>query len=237
MPFFVVWCLSNKYYAMSMFFAFTQLVYFFVDGSKTTFFSLVIVVLAYLVLKKHPRLIREIILAFDAVTVACITQLIVLHGGIGKILSVFVRRVFFVPAKLNYDYYDYFSINPLNYYSNVIKFITPVYPKGVPAEIGFFRNGYYGESANNGLFSDAIANLGLVGCVVMPIAVVIVLKLFDVVSEGINEAVLVSVIIAVSRPLFGSSFFTGLITHGLLVMMLLLYCMPRNRWEKTHRIY
>lgn len=232
MPFMLVWSLSKQYIGLTILFSFTQLIYFFVDGSKSALFMLFLVIGAYLALKNNTQRIRFMIVAFIFVLIACLLQLIILHGGIGKILSVFVRRVFFVPAQLNYDYYSFFTRNPLNLYSNIIKFRPSRYPMGIALEIGKFRLGTYGESDNNGLFSDAFANLGIAGMVVLPFLIAMTLRLLDDVSENLDKAVLIAPIIVVSRPLFGSSFFTGLITHGIMVYIILLYVMPRRRWEK-----
>ena len=90
---------------------------------------------------------------------------------------------------------------------------------------------YYGYDmgANNGLIADAMTNLGYGGIVVFPALISMVLKLFDRSSKGLDSRIYATVSVYVAMVLTNSFLFVSLLTHGLLVTILLLAAMKRDR--------
>lgn len=83
--------------------------------------------------------------------------------------------------------------------------------------------------ANNGLFSDAYMNLGTLGMFVMPFLICSALRFLDYCARNINSYYLIMVLISVSYIFISSSFFTVLLTHGfLLLCLIILLIIPKD---------
>ena len=82
--------------------------------------------------------------------------------------------------------------------------------------------------ANNGLFSDAYANMGIVGMMLGPILLVLVLRVFDLSTKGLSIRSLMGGIILVSYILIGSSITTALLSQGILLVCVFFYLAPRD---------
>ena len=85
--------------------------------------------------------------------------------------------------------------------------------------------------ANNGLFTDAYMNLGEIGCLVYPFVYVAFFKFCESSFEGVNVELVMFVIIIMVITLNSSEFTTSLLTHGLFALCLLLYFLPRKRYD------
>lgn len=142
-----------------------------------------------------------------------------------------VRRVLFVPGLLDFYYYDFFSINEADFFRQGILrrfgFDSP-YSQPIAEIIGF--NYFHDDThANNGLFSDAYANMKFVGVLFFPFILSFIFKLFDWVSTGIHSKYLILPILVCATS-FNSGFFTSvLLTNGVIILMFVLYFFPRIR--------
>ena len=83
--------------------------------------------------------------------------------------------------------------------------------------------------ANNGLFSDAYMNLGNVGVIILPIMICLALRFLDYSSKHIESYYLVTVLISVSYIFMSSSFFTVMMTHGYIILcLIILVIIPKD---------
>ena len=86
--------------------------------------------------------------------------------------------------------------------------------------------------ANNGMFSDAFMNLGTIGIFIMPIMICLLLRFLDYCSKGINPFYLLTIMVNVSYIFISSSFFTVFLTHGFILLCLILkFVIPRDKRE------
>jgi len=155
-----------------------------------------------------------------------------------NIMVLLIRRLFFVTAYLQFAYYDFFKTMPKDYFRQGImrRFgLESPYNQSIETMIGDL---YYlpGSYANNGLFSDAYANLGVAGIIILPIMIALVLKLLDRACEGVEIGKCIGIIFVASYTLLSSSFFTVMITHGFLVGCLVMYLMPRMKAKEYESI-
>ena len=137
-----------------------------------------------------------------------------------------IRRVMIVPNQLGEYYYDFFTLNVPDYYrSSFLRhfgFRSPYQMEGLKGFTYVIADKYFGKTdmnANNGLASDGLANLGIVGCIVMPILIITVLKLFDRCTGNLDKRLLIVVAIYISYNLLSTTLTTCLLTHGLIAMM------------------
>ena len=229
LPALALWSYYNRKKTESILFVLTSFISFCIDGSKSTIFTLLGAFLVYFLLKNNVEKIR--LIPVGITSVVCIAHIENVFLGTANILWIFVRRIIFLPTVLDYYYYDFFSNNEYDFFRQSIMkyfgFQSP-YKIRIPLIIG---NEYFNStsnSANNGWFSDAYANLGLMGVILMPILIVLMLKLFDSCANGLRIELLIVPIILLSLNMISSSFFTNLINHGVVAMLLVIWIMPKE---------
>ena len=94
--------------------------------------------------------------------------------------------------------------------------------------LGEYAIGEYSARANNGLFSDAYMNLGLIGVLIYPVIIAFFLRILDGAVEGLSARILFVVTIYVGFVLLGMTLTAAMLTSGLIFLVFLLYSMPRN---------
>ncbi len=226
LPLFLVYFLMKKNYFWSIFISVVLIFLFSTGGHKSVLFKLFLAFFGYIYFnyksfyKYSWTLISLIILCvieFKTISTFFITNFV-------------VRRALFLPAKLNYDYYDFFTKNSSDYYLQ-----GPLRRFGFESEYNSRISNLIGQSyydsidmgANNGLFSDAYANLNVLGVFILPLILVLIFKLGDSVSFGLPGKLMFLPIISFVFS-FNSGFFTSvLLTNGIVLMMISLYYYPR----------
>lgn len=222
-----VFFLSRSKYAPAAFVFLIQILSFSIDGSKTVLLGTVLAVLLYW-LYDH-KYIARLPWLFSLLGIAGLMEWYLNKTYL--VLSLTIRRVMFVPNLLNYNYYDFFSSNSPDYfqqsflryfgfdsaYSGIGHLIAVVYYNSPEA------------SANNGLLSDAYANMGFVGIFIMPFVLVLMLKILDACAEGLDIRVVVVSGIMIAFTFVSSFFFTIMLTHGLMALCVILYLLPRQK--------
>ena len=146
-----------------------------------------------------------------------------------------IRRMLFVPAKLSFYYYDFFSKNGPTFLSQhriLRNFLDYPYDLDPPHLIGavYFNRPEMG--ANNGIYADAYMNFGFWGFVLWGVFLVIILKLIDSISRKKDIKIAVVPIGISTVALTNSALLTCLLTHGLLLSLIILYLLPKKSHEK-----
>lgn len=152
------------------------------------------------------------------------------------IAGVLTRRVFFLPNMVSYYYYDFFSTHTPDYFrSSVLSdlFFYNPYPQ-LQYTIGqtYLNANYW---MNNGLISDAITNLGKPGVFLFPWLVAYVLRLLDRCSEGIDMRIYIACSFSIALSLINSFLSVILVSHGVIVLMILLFVMKRAKNERSDK--
>lgn len=228
LPIFVVWSLNCKNYIMTAIFSGIQLLIFFTDGTKSTVLSLLISIGGYFLLKNDSRKISFI--PYGIVCIGVLSELEYFINHTFFITGYFIRRIMFVPHQLNISYFDFFTSHEPDYFrGSILRLLGFQSPYGnIAMKIGEYISESTNLSANNGLFSDAIGNLGIVGVFIMPIAIVFMLLLIDKFSSDLTIGTIIGAIIAFTPALISSSFFTLILTHGVFAMLIIFYFIPRE---------
>lgn len=225
-PTICIYKLANKKYFSFLILVAVQLINFSIDGLKTALFSLVVAIACYLFFDKG---IKKLFLrGLLALNVVGILEWLIFSKH--SIITIFVRRVLFVPSLFNYYYYAFFSANPPDYFRQTfLKYFGAVseYVVRIPYIIGQFK-GNPGEYANNGLFSDAFSNLGVVGIFVMPFAVMFFLKLFDSCAAKVDNRLVIGAIVANCITLISSNLSVFVVSQGFLVTCLIILFLPES---------
>ena len=205
-----------------------QMLNFGIDVSKTTFFLAIFAIIISLLPQKLLNDINsETLVVFPLIICICIIAFDV-FGNIMPI-SLFVRRVLYVPSYIQSMYFDFFANNTPDYFR--LSFLRYFGAKSSYSNIPYMIAKLYfnaNMSANNGLISDAMANLGFLGIIIMPAFIAFVFRLLDSSSAGLDQRVYLTVALYVSIEMTNTFIFTLLMTHGLLVTMIVLKMMKRD---------
>ena len=234
-PIILVYFLSRKKYLRTGFVAFVQILSFSVNGSKTVLLSTICAIAVYFIysdsfLKKIPTLMSGL---------GLMTYLEPLIFGSNYLLSYIVRRVLFVPNQLGAYYHDFFTANPPDYYrQGFLRMFgaRSIYSMKIDNLIAANYFGRPEMESNSGLVSDAVANFGAAGVLIMPLALVIVLRLLDKCAEGVDKRLYISMSVIIAFILISTFLPTVLLTHGLIALGIVLLLMPRAGQEPESEI-
>lgn len=223
LPTLILYFIYQKRISLVIFLSFVQLLVYSVDGSKSVLFSLVFAIGGYLIFKGNR--IHWIVWILSLINIIGLLEQKLFTTTF--IIDIFIRRVMYLPQLLNYFYYDFFSQNEFDYFKQSIlgKFgFNSDYQIRIPNIIG---ENYYGSSANNGLFSDAFYNLGILGILIMPILLIIAFRILDAASHSLDSRIIMGSVITSSLNFLSSSYFTVLLSHGFIAVCIVLYYLPR----------
>jgi|TARA_R100000049_G_C1954646_1_gene106636 hypothetical protein len=144
----------------------------------------------------------------------------------GYLTSLVVRRVLLIPAVLDSYYIEFFSINEFYYWSS--------------SRLGFFSSGndyivsapfvigetYFSDpdmSANAGLIGSGFSNAGIIGVAAYGLAAGLILSMLQSYGKRIGHAFVSAVsILTVFNIITSTDILTSLLTHGLLMLIILL---------------
>lgn len=194
---------------------------FSIDGSKSVLFKLVLALLLYITRKK----IDIIYLCWFFLGVVFISILEYILFDSSFLSYLIVRRLFFIPKAIDVVYFDYISSHGPLFFSHGIENGQSV--QFIVTDLYFGGNGE--GRANNGLFSDAFMNLYWPGLFIYPIIYAVFLFLCDKLSENLRKDIVYYGSFLIAFTLLSSEFTTSLLTHGIVVLCLILYCIPRTK--------
>lgn len=225
LPLLFVYFLSKKKYAICGFIVFVILLNFSINGMKSTFFKLLICV--FFTIRnfknfKHYYLPIFILLLLVTIIEGMLWDFHIVH-------DIVIRRAFFIPTLLDTYYYDYITQHGPMFYSRTGTAIQYI--------IGDVYFGNPEMDCNNGLFSDAFMNLGVLGCFVYPIVYAVLFKLSGSAFRRADKGLVVFAAMIMSYTLEGSELTTGLLTHGLFLFGIFMYLISRsNNLKYKHKL-
>lgn len=145
--------------------------------------------------------------------------------------SIMIYRVLVIPAEIHFWYYDYFGVqgHPALQLSQsaFAAFVHSPYRMPIAEVIGWQYLGS-AASANVGVFGDAFANFGFLGCALVAILFGLLLKVIDAAALRTDPRVSAALIGAPAFQLVNSGMFTTLATHGLALTILALWLLSER---------
>ena len=180
----------------------------------------------YSILNKE-NVIKLLVIGYLVIVIVSIMGFI--FGGplIGSLL---LRRAYIVPAYLNYMYYDYFSSNPLYWWSqSKLSFglIDIPYTLSPAHLIGFEYYGSDAMGANTGWIGSGYMNGGIIGMFFYSVIMGMLLSVLNTYSKFISKKFLVAVIAApMLTVMMSSDLPTAFLNHGFIFSLILfsLFC-------------
>lgn len=149
------------------------------------------------------------------------------------LVAVLVRRTLFVPAMLNHHYHELFSDIGFVYYSHSIMSFLSDYPfqQSYQTLVGNFVFGSSLAHANTGIFGTGYMHFGYLGVIGFPAVMGLLSSFADSRKISLYSPKFAATIIALpTSTIFTSAdLFSGMLTNGYLVALLLLMVCGRVR--------
>ncbi len=220
----MAWSLFQRWYLMFLGLAVLQVFFFAVSSHKQLLVFPLLVLFLYVTVRK-PTAVFWLIGGMLAIVL--LGLLVHWSGGPSIIPGLVIRRLLYLPAELEFLYFDFFSANGFVYMTNSSEFSwlgEYAYSKPPPLLISDAA-GLYGAWANAGFLASGYMNFGVTGMFVTSALVGILLSLCDRLSVGrLPVWLAVCIVIVPFTSLFVSSdLLTALIGHGLLLSLLVLW--------------
>lgn len=227
-----VW-VRRPWWAIGGFFI-LALVYASAAFRSMLFVGLLVVVLLALIVRVRRDFGATITVLTSLLIVACSA---LAAAGWFIPISLLVRRLLVVPGQVMAYYYDAFSTGPVYALSHSILggLAARPYPLSPPRLIGerYFHDAQV--NANGNVWADGMANFGLAGIVGASVALGLFFIAMDTVSRG-KPALLTVTLGGIGMwSLINSGLLTSLLTHGLVVMLVLIWLMPVARRGRSDR--
>lgn len=228
MPVLIAYFISKKNHLMVAICIITVLLMFGYNGAKTPFLMAILAVL-FNVMKgiKLQKINRWVIVW---VTIFCFVSVLeyIFHGTY-VLEGMFIRRVLFLPNLVSSYYFDFFSYNMPDFFrSGALSFLFDGGPyQNLQSTIGLKFTGTE-QWMNGGMIADAVMNLGLAGVFIFPWLIIITLHILDRCSEGIDIRIYITTSILIAFTLINSFLSVTLVSHGSIVLMILLQAMKSS---------
>lgn len=216
------WAIVNKNRLIIILSITTLFFLFALSGHKGILKGFVIIYFFKFLLRRENR--REFILISYLLLLVTVSFFFVLFDSqfLGSLL---IRRLFFVPVFLNFNYIEFFSSNDLIYWSNGILSSLIKYPYSLQPTylIGEFV-GSSDMSANTGFLANGYMHLGYLGILFYTLLSVLIFNIINTLGKRIDKFLVMAITFLPIHSLFmGSDLFTTLLTHGLMVAIIILY--------------
>lgn len=231
LPMGFMYLVVKKRYLLSLIPIISQLLLFSATGMKSMLFTIPVVIIFALFLKlKNPSF--YLILALVGASVICI----LMYTWLNDILpiSLFLRRVFLVPARISQYYYDFFNdAGQIQLSHSIFSGLSNYRFETEPAK--FISKIFVGTTSNfnSGIVADGFANFGYIGVLCWSIFTAFAFKILDCVSKGKNRNIIIAGIIMFISSLSNSGLITNLGTHGMLIAIFMIYILPyENKKEQ-----
>lgn len=168
-PIFMTYSFLNKKWILLVFSVFVQLALFSITMEKTILFS-IFVVFGTIIFKKLVQKNPTLFILFGVFFLNFSAFLEGIFLKTTKIFVLFSRRMMYLPALLNYEYYDFFSRHKKLFWTQDIAFLHKIfrhqYEQSVIDIINYNYFGGFVPSPNSGMFSEAYMHFGIFGIII-----------------------------------------------------------------------
>jgi hypothetical protein len=171
----------------------------------------------------YKNVIKAMLIGYIFIVLLSIISFLYMDGLIGSFM---LRRSYLVPAHLNFIYYEYFSANPLVWWSqSKITFGLLDYPYDIDTShlIGrvYYNNDLTG--ANTGWIGSAYMNAGIFGMFIYAVIIALFMAVLNSFNRIIDKRVVVSIVTGpIISLILSSDLPTAFLNHGVLLSVVLL---------------
>ena len=223
-PALISWSLYRRRYGLFVLFTGLQVIFFGISSHKSVLFYPLMIIAVFILMRRFEKvhifpLALSGAIAFTALIALIFKQILP--------ASLLTRRVLFVPAQLNYAYYDFFSSEGFVYMSNSIlsSFIDYPFAYPPPQMISLYLQGHTNTWMNNGFLATSYMHFGFSGMIIFSFIVGFLLDIVDSLSKDrLPLWFSISLVVVPFLSLFTSAdLTTALLTHGLGLSLVILW--------------
>lgn len=223
-PFLLCIGLKNKNYKVVISLICIQLFIYSMYPQKSILFSSLLVIGCLYILKKK-NFFLNVIYGFIIICIISIVVNVFLNDDV--VVSLFVRRVLFVPVNIQFDYYDFFINHKYLYMSNNLigNILGIEYIYSMPI-VHLIASIYYGQpnmAANTCYIADSYAQLGYLGMLIYASIFIWINRILDWINIKVDKLIIIPTLIFSIYALNDASLLTTMITHGLVPGIIILY--------------
>lgn len=140
---------------------------------------------------------------------------------------IIIYRLLFLPAQIKFIYYDFFSNNEFLYFSEgtIGKMLGLKFPYEMPT-VNMISSIYFSmpnSAANTGYLSDAYANGGFLGMIIISIVLAYLFIVLDSLALKVRKNVVIGLTIFIVLGLNDLGLLTTLLTGGMIFLIIVLY--------------
>jgi hypothetical protein len=236
-PFLLVDYLKNKKWVSTLCILFGYIILFMVDMQKLTFFMPFALTALYFLIKLNIHTICNRLHSF-IIGFLILLSLVLMNLQENKIVftvaSILILRTICVTGWLTQTYFLFFNNgNPFTHYShiNIVNMLTNNYPYDVPLGVAV---SYHSQNANaTFLLTDGYAAWGIFGIVIIGMIFYLFLEFANSISYNYKLEDLLVLFLPTVSYLLNVSFFTTLLSNGLLFLLILIACTDTTKKENN----
>jgi len=184
------------------------------------------------------------LIVFMLILIVGCVDIYIAKSGAGGLWGIFgsigVRRAFYVPSWLNWAYFDFFSTHPYTYWADSkfsLGFVDRTYEMTMSHVIGEIHLAKENLGANTGWIGSGMGNAGCIGIVFYSVLIGLILSFLDSYSKKLGYSFVLSIsAIPILTMTTGSDLMTMFLTHGLVVLFLILIFVSPNRKDKRGQV-
>jgi len=229
-PFFIALGLYSKKIIWVMIGFVGQILMYMTDAQKMIIFSPFLLIGLFFILRKSGKKAgMRIFIVFILLVILAILMDNILSTNI--FTSIIVRREILTHGLLTKYYFDFFSVNPkanLGYNRILHNYVNYPYPYPPPFIIGNYYFGSPYMSANENFWAQGFADFGYFGVFFLSFMLAIILWLYDSISKPLPLQFSTILLTLPGSSLASSSFFTSILTHNIIVLLVFIYILPKS---------
>lgn len=213
-----------------------QMVFFGLTNFKNILFAPILFISFYAFLLS-PRRSKYLPLLFFVLPVVAMlnvffARFVLKADGLLFFVNNFIRRMLFTPPMLDEAHIVFFSDNPFYFWSTSrisLGFIQNPYELASPFIIGRELFGSDTWAANTGLIGSGFANAGYLGVIVYTVLFGLLIAFLNAFGNRVGHPLVSALaLLSIMNITRSSDFTTVFLTHGLVFLLALLTCAPRN---------
>lgn len=221
-PFFFAYFIYKKNRRKQFLVLILQLLLYLSFGFKAYLFSIGMLIMVVMVMKKH-KFERDFTLGFTGIVI--VSYLLDVLRLSNDLLNSIPFRMIFVPAQIQFQYYDFFVNRDKMFFADgligKIFSIESPFDRPVPFVIAkYFQDAE--SNSNTGIFSDAFANGGFIAMLFFAILLALVLYIIDSLTRRIPNYLVVASFSYMMFVINDNSLLTAFLTGGMGLMIILL---------------
>lgn len=231
----ILYWMQKKRWLVAILLFVTYLFYYSISASKSVFLLLFLLVGVYFFYRSW--MLRWIAPILSIGALGC--WLIARIGNYIMPLSLFVRRMMYVPVNLSASSWEFIQNNCIDVFRDSILGklgFHAVYSIGYARVLGEYV-GTPQTNCNNGLIGDMSFNLPiLAGVVLMPLLLILCFRLLDLASTKFKPHIFIGICVYCANSFCNSTWSTVLLTHGYLILCVLLYLFPSTEEKLSNEV-